>query len=253
MLNSALGSVIVPAVLWLLIALSVITWALFAIKLLQYVRVQWRDARFSKKFWSVADLSQGEFLAARSRAPMARIAQAGFAVVNGQDTVSNTPVLSNQIDRSDRLERALQREIERQRRTLESWIVILASLGSTAPFVGLFGTVWGVMEALVSIGETGSTGLQTIAGPVGHALIATGLGIAVAVPAVLIYNFLVRRLKAHTHALKNFAHDFYNLCQQCGFQAQSSASSDSTDPIPLAANHSTGRNINSKRSRATSS
>src|SRR5699024_2151008 len=166
-------------------------------------------------------------------------ALAGFAVINGRDTLAGTPVLSDRIDRGDRLERTLQREIERERRTLESWIVVLASLGSTAPFVGLFGTDWGVMEALVSAGEAGSTGLQAVAGRVGHALIATGLGIAVAVPAVLLYNLLVRRLKARTHALESFAHDFYNLCQQCGFQTRPDTAADTPSPISLTADETT--------------
>lgn len=221
MLDSELSAVVVPAVLWLLIVLSIITWALFILKLLQFGRVRAADARFRKRFWSVANLSEGETLAEQSRGPMARIALAGLAVVHGRDTMIASPAPVNQTDRSGRLERELQRAIEHERRRLESWIAVLASFGSTAPFVGLFGTVWGIMAALVSIGATGSTGLETVAGPVGHALIATGLGIAVAVPAVLIYNFLVRRLKARTLAFKDFAHDFYNLSQQYGFQVQS--------------------------------
>lgn len=217
MLSSELTPVVVPAVLWCLIALSVITWALFAIKLLQFGRVRLRNARFEKAFWAAGDLEQGEVVATASTGPMAALARSGFAVITGRDIAPANAALGHRIDRGDRLERALQREIERERRALESGIAVLASFGSTAPFIGLFGTVWGIMEALVSIGNTGSTGLETVAGPVGHALIATGLGIAVAVPAVLIYNFLVRRLKAGVHSMNDFAHDFYNLCQQTDF------------------------------------
>lgn len=220
MLTSELSPIVVPAVLWGLITLSVVTWALFVIKLLQFGRVRLMNTHFKKQFWAARDFTQGQRIVAEGKGPMARIARAGFAVVTGNDVAASVPVLRNQIDRGDRLERALQREIDRERRTLESWVSVLASFGSTAPFIGLFGTVWGIMGALISIGETGTTGLETVAGPVGHALIATGLGIAVAVPAVLIYNFLVRRLKAGVYSMKNFAHDFYNLCQQSGFEIE---------------------------------
>jgi len=217
MLTSDLSPVVVPAVLWCLVLLSIITWALLGIKLLQFGRVRLANRRFVRQFWTAPDLSHGLHLASESDSALGRIAHAGFAVVTGRDIAPGVPVLEGHINRASRLERALQRAIEQERRRQESWVVLLASFGSTAPFIGLFGTVWGIMGALINIGETGSTGLDVVAGPVGHALIATGMGIAVAVPAVLIYNFLLRRLKAGSHAMKSFAHDFYNLCQQSGF------------------------------------
>ncbi|WP_349257028.1 MotA/TolQ/ExbB proton channel family protein [Salinisphaera sp.] len=223
---------VVPAVLWCLIALSVITWALLVIKLVQFGRARTQDRRFQKHFWAADSLEQGESITDGAIGPMADIARAGFAVVTGRDIAPGNRNLAHQIDRGERLERTLRQQIERERRSLEGGLAVLASFGSTAPFIGLFGTVWGIMGALVSIGNTGSTDLQTVAGPVGHALIATGLGIAVAVPAVLIYNFLVRRMKAGVHRMNDFAHDFYALCQQSGFQpedAQLARSSDLDD------------------------
>ncbi|PPS32835.1 MULTISPECIES: MotA/TolQ/ExbB proton channel family protein, partial [Pseudomonas syringae group] len=83
--------------------------------------------------------------------------------------------------------------------------------------IGLFGTVWGIMEALQSIGVTGSASLEAVAGPIGHALVATGVGIAVAVPAVLIYNFFLRRLKLAVADMDDFAHDFDALAQRSAF------------------------------------
>ncbi|MES1936648.1 MotA/TolQ/ExbB proton channel family protein [Salinisphaera hydrothermalis] len=219
MLSSNLTPYVVPAVLWCLIILSVITWALLVIKLVQFGRARALDKRFQKSFWTADSIEQGESITDNSSGPMADIAKAGFAVITGRDIAPGNKNLAHQIDRGERLERALRQQIERERRSLEGGLAVLASFGSTAPFIGLFGTVWGIMGALVSIGETGSTGLQAVAGPVGHALIATGMGIAVAVPAVLIYNFLVRRLKAGVHSMNDFAHDFYALCQQSGFQS----------------------------------
>ncbi|AWN17885.1 MotA/TolQ/ExbB proton channel family protein [Salinisphaera sp. LB1] len=219
MLSSNLTPFVVPAVLWCLIVLSVITWALLVIKLVQFGRAGALNKRFQKDFWSADSIEQGESVVDHSIGPMADIAKAGFAVITGRDIAPGNRDLAHQIDRGERLERALRQQIERERRSLEGGLAVLASFGSTAPFIGLFGTVWGIMGALVSIGQTGSTGLQAVAGPVGHALIATGMGIAVAVPAVLIYNFLVRRLKAGVHSMNDFAHDFYALCQQSGFQS----------------------------------
>lgn len=233
MLSTSLSSVVVPGVLWCLILLSVVTWALLVIKLIQYGRARALDNRFRRNFWAADSLEQGESVVDTSSGPMAEIAKAGFAVVTGRDIAPGNRDLANQIDKGERLERTLKQQIERERRALEGGLAILASFGSTAPFIGLFGTVWGIMEALVNIGESGATGLEAVAGPVGHALIATGLGIAVAVPAVLIYNFLVRRLKVGTHSMTDFASDFYALCQQAGFQIEG-ATLVSRRPAPKA-------------------
>jgi biopolymer transport protein ExbB len=94
----------------------------------------------------------------------------------------------------------------------------LATIGSTAPFVGLFGTVWGIMKALTDIGSTGSASLDVVAGPIGEALVATGVGIAVAVPAVIAYNFFIRRIRLIGADLEDFATDFVNLSQRTGFR-----------------------------------
>jgi biopolymer transport protein ExbB len=99
----------------------------------------------------------------------------------------------------------VRRQIQKERRTTESGLAVLASIGTTSPFVGLFGTVWGIMHALKSISSSGSASLDVVAGPIGEALVATGIGIAVAVPAVLAYNFFVRKLKLQAADLDDFA------------------------------------------------
>lgn len=106
----------------------------------------------------------------------------------------------------------------RERRSLETGLAVVASIGSTSPFIGLFGTVWGIMEALKGISAAGSASLETVAGPIGAALVATGVGIAVAVPAVLVYNYFLRRLKLTAADLDDFAHDFYSLAQKNSFR-----------------------------------
>ncbi|MDY6812802.1 MAG: MotA/TolQ/ExbB proton channel family protein [Pseudomonadota bacterium] len=217
MQTNELTTLIVPGVLWTLGLMSVLTWGLLAVKLLQFYRVRMQNTRFQRRFWQAGSLEEGESLSERQPGPMAAVATAGFAVLTGRDISPDNRDLAHKINRSDRLERSLRREIQRQRRALESGLAVLASIGSTAPFIGLFGTVWGIMDALVQIGETGQAGLDTVAGPIGHALIATGFGIAVAVPAVLIYNYFVRQLKLSASLMDEFADDFYSLAQQSGF------------------------------------
>ena len=111
------------------------------------------------------------------------------------------------------LERNLKQQVLRERRTLEGGLAVLASVGSTAPFVGLFGTVWGIMSAMKDISRIGNASIDVVAGPIGEALVATGIGIAVAIPAVLAFNFFVRRVKSVTADLDDFANDFLNLAQ----------------------------------------
>ncbi len=112
--------------------------------------------------------------------------------------------------RRDLLEQELRRQIQREKRRVESGLAILASIGTTSPFVGLFGTVIGIIHALGRISSLGSASLDVVAGPIGEALIATGFGIAVAVPAVLAYNVFIRRLKGLAADLEDFANTFVN-------------------------------------------
>ena len=204
------------AVIWLLVGFSVVTWALALVKGVQFTRQKSQDKRFQKQFWSATSLESAGDQAAGKPGAGARVAQAGFAAIQVQD--NGQPDLAQSINHQDRLERALRQQIQRERRSLESGLAVLASIGSTSPFIGLFGTVWGIMEALKGISAAGSASLETVAGPIGSALIATGVGIAVAVPAVLVYNYFLRRLKLTAADLDDFAHDFYSLAQKSAFR-----------------------------------
>ena len=117
--------------------------------------------------------------------------------------------LGESLDRSEYATRILRLTVQQAVRQLESGLSILASVGATAPFVGLFGTVWGIYRALLGIGFTGQATIDKVAGPVGEALIMTALGIAVAVPAVLAYNFLLRANRLIAQELDGFAHDLH--------------------------------------------
>jgi biopolymer transport protein ExbB len=177
------------AVIWLLVGFSVITWGLALIKGVQFVRLKNQDKRFHRHFWAASSLDVAAQLSETQPGAAARVA----AIAVGEPGQASD--LSQAINHQDRLERALRQQIVRERRSLESGLAVVASIGSTSPFIGLFGTVWGIMEALKGISAAGSASLETVAGPIGAALVATGVGIAVAVPAVLVYNYFLRRLK----------------------------------------------------------
>ena len=200
-------------VIVLLLLFSIVTWTLGLLKLAQYRRLQRRDRRFRASFWQQEDLGQSLNHSASQPGAFANLAQ---AALKAPEPLGGKLALS--IHLPDRVERALQQQIQRERRTLESGLAVLASIGTTSPFIGLFGTVWGIMAALQEIGQSGSASLDTVAGPIGNALIATGIGIAVAVPAVLIYNYFLRRLKLAVADMDDFSHDLYSLLQAHDFQ-----------------------------------
>lgn len=200
------------AVITILVIFSLITWTIGILKLLQYLRLQKRNGQFRHFFWQQENLYQSVEESDTSGA-LSNLARAALAA---PDRFKGTHTLEAQLP--DRVERALQQQIHRERRTLESGLALLASIGTTSPFIGLFGTVWGIMSALHDIGLSGSASLDTVAGPIGSALVATGIGIAVAVPAVLIYNYFQRRLKLAVADMDDFAHDIYSLMQAQGFR-----------------------------------
>jgi biopolymer transport protein ExbB len=204
------------AVIWLLLIFSVATWGLALLKGVQFGRLKSQDRRFHKQFWAASSLDSAAELATSQPGAAARVAQAGYAAIQVQEGAQAD--LAHSINHQDRLERALRQQIVRERRSLETGLAIVASIGSTSPFIGLFGTVWGIMSALKGISAAGSASLETVAGPIGAALVATGVGIAVAVPAVLVYNYFLRRLKLTAADLDDFAHDFYSLAQKNSFR-----------------------------------
>ncbi|QHG67570.1 MotA/TolQ/ExbB proton channel family protein [Pseudomonas putida] len=204
------------AVIWLLVGFSVVTWGLALVKVAQFIRLKNQDKRFHQQFWAASSLDSAAEISHELPGPAARVAQSGYAAIAvGEAHASD---LSHAINHQDRLERALRQQIVRERRSLETGLAVVASIGSTSPFIGLFGTVWGIMEALKGISAAGSASLETVAGPIGAALVATGVGIAVAVPAVLVYNYFLRRLKLTAADLDDFAHDFYSLAQKSAFR-----------------------------------
>ena len=194
----------------ILLGMSIATWSLIVIKALALFSERYKSARFLAMFWDAPSLAAVEkhIGAGHADEPFAHLAKHALAVSHhmGRPGASR---LDEAGSSSEFLTRAMRRVIDEDTARLESGLTVLASVGSTAPFVGLFGTVWGVYHALIGIGLSGQGTLDKVAGPVGEALIMTALGLAVAIPAVLAYNTFVRSNRLTLARLDAFAHDLY--------------------------------------------
>ncbi len=201
-------------VLFLLLAMSIASWYLIVAKAIQLLGARRRGARFLGMFWDAPSLqSVASHLEQHAQdEPFSHLTSQAIAAnrhYRGHDAGQSR--LNDAGSIGEFLTRAMRRVIDDETSRLESGLTVLASVGSTAPFVGLFGTVWGVYHALVAIGMSGQGTLDKVAGPVGEALIMTALGLAVAVPAVLAYNTMVRANRVTLSKLDSFAHDLFAL------------------------------------------
>lgn len=203
--------VIIDATLYTLLIFSVATWTVILFKIWEFTNNSVRNRRFSTAFWDAADLAQAQSLPEGAAiGPQSRIAQQGFIWLN-ESRNANGKQLKYTGSPAESLEHSLLVQMQKEQHLMESGLTLLASIGSTAPFVGLFGTVLGIMHAMHEITASGSTSLDVVAGPIGDALVATAIGIAVAVPAVLAYNFFLRRVKQHRTGLENFVASFLHI------------------------------------------
>ncbi len=201
------GDWVTRSVFLILIAMSVASWVVIVSKALGVVRAKRQAARV-QGFWHSADMAEGlAKLGDDDANPFRQLAVEGReAAAHHRATRAQ---LHDSLDVSDWITRALQGSIDATTARLQSGLAILASVGSTAPFVGLFGTVWGIYHALMKISSAGQASIDQVAGPIGEALIMTALGLAVAIPAVLGYNALVRGNKHILAKLGRFAHDLH--------------------------------------------
>jgi biopolymer transport protein ExbB len=197
-------------ILFMLLVMSVATWYLILTRAWSTFVMRRRTNRFLATFWNAPSL---QAVAARldqhpADEPFSNLThQAIIATRHHQRHGANK--LNESGSTTEFLTRSMRRVIDEETARFESGLTVLASIGSTAPFFGLFGTVWGVYHALVAIGMSGQGTLDKVAGPVGEALIMTALGLAVAIPAVLAYNFAVRRNRLVLAQLDSFAHDLF--------------------------------------------
>jgi biopolymer transport protein ExbB len=191
------GNPVSLGVLSLLGIMSVGSWYIFFVKYFEQGRILGQARSVERRFWSSGTLNEGiDKLPKNSMFRL--IAESGVRASQGGTSL---------VGLNDWIAMSLTRQLDDANARLQGGIAFLASVGSTAPFVGLFGTVWGILQALIAIGVAGQASIDKVAGPVGEALIMTALGLFVAVPAVLCYNFLVRRNKVIQEKLRGFAGD----------------------------------------------
>jgi len=195
----------------ILIAMSVLTWTIILMKAIGLAR-QKKFAKRVEAFWHSSSFSAGlKALGNRPDNVFYLLAHDGVEAVQHLErpTTSSERQLHDQLDLSDWVTRALRNSAQSSLAKLQAGLTFLASIGSTAPFIGLFGTVWGIYHALARIGASGQTSLDQVAGPIGEALVMTALGLAVAIPAVLAYNALVRTNKKIDGELNRFGYDLH--------------------------------------------
>ena len=205
------GDWVIRTVALILLAMSVASWVVIALKALNLRRHR-AQARAVDNFWHSKDFAEGlNKLGPEGDNPFYLLALQGREAtshilhLDGERPIQ----LHDSLDVSEWVTRSLRNALDDFTARLQSGLAILASVGSTAPFVGLFGTVWGIYHALLGIGAAGSAPIDKVAGPIGEALIMTALGLVVAIPAVLGYNALVRGNKGLLHKLNRFAHDLH--------------------------------------------
>jgi biopolymer transport protein ExbB len=197
------GGIIAQSVFGILVFMSLVSWFIIITKYLDQRKVLTECKELEKKFWTAPDLKSGAAKLDKS-SPFRQIVDDGLRAADHHEGR-----LTDKIDQHEWVTMALNRSATSVTSKLQGGLAFLASVGSTSPFIGLFGTVVGIYRALINIGLAGQASIDKVAGPVGEALIMTALGLAVAVPAVLGYNWLIRRNKDVNEKISNFSADVH--------------------------------------------
>jgi biopolymer transport protein ExbB len=198
------GDFVARGTLIILVLMSLYSWFIMLTKLWEQQRLLRQAKQASREFWTGTSLaSSAEKLTGNGNAFRAIVDSAIKASEHHEGK------LTDRVPLADWISGNLQRNVDRMNNDLQGGLSFLASVGSTAPFVGLFGTVWGIYHALIAIGIAGQASIDKVAGPVGEALIMTAIGLFVAVPAVLAYNWLLRRNKTIQDSLRNYTADLH--------------------------------------------
>ena len=185
--------------------MSIGSWYIIITKLIDQQKIMRQSKEVSAKFWKAPSIAAGS-AALKEGSPFRFIAETGTKATQHHDGA-----LLEQIDLSTWVTMQIQRAVDRVQSRLQDGLSFLATVGSTSPFIGLFGTVWGIYNALTAIGMSGNASIDKVAGPVGEALIMTAFGLFVAVPAVLGYNWLLRRNKSAMEDIRSFSADVHSV------------------------------------------
>ncbi|MDA8138888.1 MAG: MotA/TolQ/ExbB proton channel family protein [Desulfobacteraceae bacterium] len=215
----------VKFVLFLLLFFSVTSWTIIIIKWRYIYRAFHDSAVFTDYFWKSRDLASAFNKAKELTAcPMARIFRIGYVELKKTSQAGRgaagaagdeaMPSMTGRISGADNVKRALRRAITSETTRMTQMVPFLATTGNTTPFIGLFGTVWGIMSSFHSIGQQGSASLAVVAPGISEALIATAAGLAVAIPAVIAFNFFMQKIRVVESELISFSADFLNIIER---------------------------------------
>ena len=210
---------VVKIVLMILLYFSVVSWTIIFFKLLQVYRANSESERFLEFFWKTKrfDLINAQ-LDRFTNSPLSVMFKEGYGELKKLMEKGEHPEepdgISTDLGGIDNIARALRRATTSEITRLEKYLTFLATTGATAPFIGLFGTVWGIMTAFKGIGETGSASLAVVAPGIAEALIATAIGLVAAIPAVMGYNHFQHKIKVVISEMDSFSTEFLNIVQR---------------------------------------
>ena len=199
------GDFVARGTIIILVIMSMGTWYVLITKFIEQTLLLRQAREAGRKFWNAKTVRDGANSLGRKSA-FRMVVEDGLNAAEHHEGK-----LTEQIDRHTWITMSLQRSVDSIANRMQTGLAVLATVGSTAPFVGLFGTVWGIYHALTAIGIAGQASIDKVAGPVGEALIMTAIGLAVAVPAVLAYNWMVRRNKVAMDQVRSFSGDLLAL------------------------------------------
>lgn len=215
------GSVVELAVLLLLGAVSAVSWGLIVMKAMQLSRARAQSVAFLDAFWKGSRLDAIYSTAqALEASPLSKVFRAGYEELSrlAQQKEGADGAMSDRLGGIENVERALNRASTSELTQLESRVSFLGTVGAAAPFVGLFGTVMGILNAFNEIAEQGNATIATVAAPIGNALFATAAGLFAAIPAVVAFNAFVSRIKVFDTEMANFSSDFLNITKRHFFK-----------------------------------
>jgi biopolymer transport protein TolQ len=214
------ASGVVLGVLCLLLLMSLVSWFIIGYKWFYLQRAQRESVQFLEVFWQSKRLDaiyqQAEEY---QRSPISQVFRAGYIELSKlKGSEESGGGMTGHLSGIENVERALRRAATSEMTHLESKLPFLATVGSNAPFIGLFGTVWGIMVAFVNLQAKGATGIEVVAGPIAEALIVTAFGLFTAIPAGVAYNWFLSKIRVVSAEMDNFSNDFLNIVKRHFFK-----------------------------------
>ncbi|MDO4433585.1 MAG: MotA/TolQ/ExbB proton channel family protein [Alysiella sp.] len=202
------GDAVLIGVFLILILMSIATWVIIVLRFVQYCSARKANRIASEAIWAAKSIAAAEQAAKQNPSPISELALDGMAARH-RFIHAKENMLSANLPKNAYIEREMRHSMGKIQSRFEGGMVVLATIGSTAPFIGLLGTVWGIYRALANISTSGQMSIAAVAGPIGEALVATAIGLFAAIPAVLAYNCFMRGNKTIARELHNFGHDLH--------------------------------------------